>query len=914
MVNKFLSLLRSLIFAVIASLLMMVGLAEVTFAMPSQPQSVTHQLQVITGTKTAMPTNSVLAGEVITYTIVFSSDTTFTQVITDAVPEYTTYQPDSVGCTPIISFSLCTIQLDNRTLQWQPTKISSVPVTLTFAVKVDDPITSGLTIVNQIKLDDTMLQQVNTVTSQPALQVTIQTDKRQAAIDEQIQYTYTITNIGNELLTDLSLTDTRFNRISLPLTSLIAGQMVSTTVTYTMQLSDYPGPVINSVQGQAVSAVSGSNINSNIDNVAVTIDNSPSIAVFVAATPTLAYVGETITYHYFVTNTGNITLTDVIVTDDRFGSIEVASMIDPQEVVTQTATYIAQSTDLPVIPNQVTASCEGLLGKITSAQSGARVEITGTAIISMAIVPSQATVHVNDLLIYTYFITNMGQMTVTDVTLVGTQGQIISLPTTILAPQASLVASEPYTVRETDLPGPLIKHVTSTAKSVVGSTKASALSTMSIASNPEIRLSVTADPTTASLHTKIRYSYVITNIGDVTLPDVTVTDSRFGTIPLPDKLLFPGDSLTGQATHQVNIADFSSPMLNLVTATATTAAGLFTDYATVTVTLQANPALTLTISISISPDKTNTFVGDTVQYQYHIRNIGDIPLTRLSLTDSRLGEITVPLDWDRLRPQESVKTTKNYTIQPADAGLLTNVATTTGLFLEQTYITTGQTSLKVSTKSYLPVIMKNVITPLPELQLEVFVEPTEAFLYETVYFTYIVTNTGNVPIHYLSLEDEWGEVGLEKITLEPDEFIEKIQLYQIERDDLFELVNEVTVTGIYEDKDIRLRANNMPNQVPPTPVPGTVIELIKSEVVWVTIPTTELYVESEDTGDIFITFTKIPEGWVYSCSIKNDQTMPCVNFHPSNYFIEVEMQCGHFSREKTFFERDESTPYLLFCR
>ncbi|MDM8518513.1 hypothetical protein QUF64_00595 [Anaerolineales bacterium HSG6] len=906
MTTKHIALLRPLIIAIIASLLMIIGLAELTFAMPSQPQHDATQLQIITGTKTAMPTNDVLAGEVITYTIVFSSNTTISNlVITDAVPEFTTYQPDSVGCTPIISFSLCIIQLDNRTLQWQPKEISSIPVTLTFAVKVDDPITSGLTITNLIKIKDTTLQQINTVASQPALQVTIQTDKRQAAIDEQIQYTYIVTNIGNELLTDITLTDTRFDTVSLPTTTLIAGQVISTVVTYTMQVSDHPGSVINSIQGHAVSEMSGTNINSNIDNVGVAIDNRPSIAVLVIATPTLAYVGETITYHYFITNTGNITLVNVIVTDDRLGSVEVAS-IDPQEVVAQTETYVAQSADLPTtILNQVTARGEGLLGGSYSAESGAQVQITGTAVILMAVVPSQSTAEVNDPLTYTYYITNMGYITLTEITLSDIEGDVISLPTTILAPQASLVVSEPYTVQATDLSNSLTKNVTATATSIVGSTTISAQATVFVVAHSEIRLSVIADPTTASFNDKIQYSYTITNAGEVTLGELIITDSRLGQIALPDKELVPGDSMTGRTDYQVGLTDFPSPMLNHVTATATTEASLLTDYATVTVTLQSNPEL----GLIVVPNKDKANVGDTIDYYYEISNKGDVPLADLSLTDNRLGTITLPLE--TLSPQKSVSVTRNYTTQSADVGMLTNVATTTGLFLEKPSVVTEKVSLKVISVRYIPVIMKNVVSPQPELLLEVWPDKDEASLYETVSFTYMLTNIGNVPIHNLALEDGLGNVDIEKTILEPGDFIETDTQYQIWKDDLFELVNEVTATAIYKERRERLHLDT--RQLPPTNTPKTVIRLTEEVEVSVKIPTAELYIQSIKTGDMFLTLTKIPEGWVYSCLIKNNQTEYCVDLHPGNYRIETETTCGRLSEERTFFERDDTNPFEISC-
>lgn len=97
------------------------------------------------------------------------------------------------------------------------------------------------------------------------LTITKTQDKTSASPHEVITYTYTITNTSDVTINNLVLNDSKLGEISLTSTTLEPGQSLTVTATYTVTISDLPGPITNTatVQGEdpdanTVSATSSS--------------------------------------------------------------------------------------------------------------------------------------------------------------------------------------------------------------------------------------------------------------------------------------------------------------------------------------------------------------------------------------------------------------------------------------------------------------------------------------------------------------------------------------------------------------------------------------------------------------------------------------------------------------------------------
>ena len=155
------------------------------------------------------------------------------------------------------------------------------------------------------------------------------------AAGQTITYTYAVTNSGPLPLTNVTVADaqtppagtltsgpTCVNLTNPPgacsgstVPTLAAGQVAHFTATYTVSQADMnQGSVADSATASG-NAPSGTQVSATA-TASVTAAASPSISIVKAAFPNvLTRSGETITYTFLVTNTGNVTLNNVNVTD-----------------------------------------------------------------------------------------------------------------------------------------------------------------------------------------------------------------------------------------------------------------------------------------------------------------------------------------------------------------------------------------------------------------------------------------------------------------------------------------------------------------------------------------------------------------------------------------------------------------------
>ncbi len=166
-------------------------------------------------------------------------------------------------------------------------------------------------------------------------------------LGQQITYTYTIENTGNQDFTEtISVQDDRL-QVTCPEggTGLVIGETLVCTGTYTVTVDDLrAGEIMNTAV-----ALAGT-VQSDPVSLSITVDPQPSLALEKTASPT-AYetTGETITYSFIATNTGNVPLTELVIVDAKVTDIVCPELINgeiaPGESVTCTGTYIVALTD-----------------------------------------------------------------------------------------------------------------------------------------------------------------------------------------------------------------------------------------------------------------------------------------------------------------------------------------------------------------------------------------------------------------------------------------------------------------------------------------------------------------------------------------------------------------------------------------
>ncbi len=238
---------------------------------------------------------------------------------------------------------------------------------------------------------------------------------------DEIEYTITVENTGTEALVDVSVDDTLLGDITDEFDpDLSLGLAVGATATATVTYTPAPGvnPVINTVTATGTGAVSDTD-DSDTDSCETEV-NPPGPAIqIVKDGPALVHRGDTITYQFEVTNTGDVELFDVELTDPRCdaGTIDPGDDVDASLAVDEvwhfTCTHLVTQDDPDPIPNTAAVrgdTEEGEGGDEVTDQDDHEVDIIEPAI-SIVKTVSDDTVPAGTIVTYTYVVTNTGDTT-----------------------------------------------------------------------------------------------------------------------------------------------------------------------------------------------------------------------------------------------------------------------------------------------------------------------------------------------------------------------------------------------------------------------------------------------------------------------------------------------------------------------
>ncbi|MEA3238988.1 MAG: hypothetical protein U9Q94_04305 [Candidatus Bipolaricaulota bacterium] len=304
-------------------------------------------------------------------------------------------------------------------------------------------------------------------------------DRESTMLGETVHYTYTVTNTGEATLSDVRATDDKLGDITLSKTTLSPGESATATASAVVQESDLPGPLTNTVTVQGMSEegalVTSSDeasvqLSSALSSIEVVLEAQDSHGFPISPFDTLS-VGEEITYVYTITNTGESILDNLALSDERLGSIPLShTKLAPWGSLTGSFTVTITEEDLPgAFSDTVTASATDPYGKTVSASDTLILYgLSTSGDLELAKTCDTSVAAVGDVITYTYTIMNVGQTTITDLVLTDDHLGEITLPTTVIAPEETIVAYAEYTVSEDDLPGPLTNTATITGQGLAG--------------------------------------------------------------------------------------------------------------------------------------------------------------------------------------------------------------------------------------------------------------------------------------------------------------------------------------------------------------------------------------------------------------------------------------------------------------
>jgi uncharacterized repeat protein (TIGR01451 family) len=528
-----------------------------------------------------------------------------------------------------------------------------------------------------------------------------------------VTYSYKVTNIGNVALTPVTVTDpmTGLSAITCPQTSLAAGAGETCTATYTTTQADVDvGALTNTGTATGTPPV-GANVSatSSVDIPAV---QSPKIGIVKSASISgFSAAGIPVTYSYQVTNTGNVTLNPVAVTDPMKGLSPVtctSTSLAPTVSETCTASYTTTQADVAAgsIKNTGTATGTSPSGTTVTATSSVTVpakQAPAIGIVKTASIKSYSAP--GTLVTYYYKVTNTGNVTLTSVTVTDPMSGLskVSCPGTSLAPAVSETCTATYTTTQADVDRGSIKNTGTVSGTSPSGTKVTASSTAIVPAiqTPKITLVKSASISSFSAPgTKVTYSYKVTDTGNVTLGLVTVVDPMFwlSRISCPGTTLSPGASETCTATYTTTQADVDRGSIKNIGAVFAVSRSwrLVAAYSTVIVPAIQTPKIAMVKSASIS---SFSVPGTKVTYSYKVTDTGNVTLTSVTVTDPMSGLSKISCPATKLSPGATETCTATYTTTQTDVkrGSISNTGTATG---------TSQSGTKVSASSTVIVPVK----------------------------------------------------------------------------------------------------------------------------------------------------------------------------------------------------------------
>ncbi|MCA1006814.1 DUF11 domain-containing protein [Rhodococcus hoagii] len=555
-------------------------------------------------------------------------------------------------------------------------------------------------------------------------------------VDQEISYSFLIKNTGDVTLTDVHPNETNFSgsgdmsAFDCPAgaASLAPGASVTCTAKYTLTQADIDAGKLENTATATGTPPSGGPVTSNPSDKTLSGEPKPAISLEKTASPADPdefQVGKTVTYTFTMTNTGNVTLTNVVPNEVSFtGDKSKLSAFDcpdkskplaPNASVKCTATYTLTQADVDRGKLDNVATATGTPpsgGPVTSEEDDAK--LTGNQKPNLEIVKTASPNGVSDFKVgqkvtYTFDITNTGNQTLTNVKVVEGaftgSGELsdVSCPdgAKSMAPGAKVQCTATYELTQADINAGKLDNAATATGTPPGTDEPieSPQDEENLAGDPKsaLKLEKTAEPReNVKVNDTVTYKFTITNTGDQTLKDVGVKENEFsgkGTlsaITCPDdaKKLDPGKSVTCEATYTFTVDDMNvGTVENTATATGTPPSGtpIESDPSNVDVTGKQAPQLEVVKSASLT-SLDGFKAGAKVKYSFAVTNTGNVTMANVTIKEGdfsgtgTITEMTCPDEAKSLAPNEQVTCTALYELTQADvdAGKVDNTATATG--------------------------------------------------------------------------------------------------------------------------------------------------------------------------------------------------------------------------------------------
>jgi uncharacterized repeat protein (TIGR01451 family) len=642
---------------------------------------------------------------------------------------------------------------------------------------------------------------------------------------DQINYQFTVSNIGSVPLFDVIVTDPLVNVIGGPIDILDVGESDNNTFSaiYTLTQADLDAGFFTNV-ATAIGIFDNEEYTDEDNDIQNFIQN-PEIELLKSGTwndansDGFAQAGETITYEFTVENTGNVTVTNLVINDATIGVSNLTvnpSTLAPGQTGTATATYVVTQADVDAggVYNLAIATGQDPDGEDVEDESEDPNPLTppnpDCPDCTYTVLPQNPMIQIvktsttnpntysaeGDILTYNLTVTNTGNVTLTNVDVSDPVATVSGSPIASLAPGQSQVLTATYEVTQADVDNGLFINVATATGNYTDPDGEPQTVTddddETVFANQQafiqiVKTSTTVPNTYSNVGDVLTYNLAVTNTGTVTLTNVVVSDPVAVVTGSPIAELAPGQTVVLTASYTVSQADIDAGFFtNVATATGEYEdvngnTQTVTDEDDETITATQNPEIELLKSGTWNDANSDGFAqaGETITYEFTVENTGNVTVTNLVINDATIGVSNLTVNPSTLAPGQTGTAIATYVVTQADvdAGGVYNLAIATGQDPDGEDVedeSEDPNPLDPNDPNYDPECPDCTYTDLPQNpEIELLKSGTwndlnsdgYAQAGETITYVFTVENTGNVTVTNLVIND--ATIGVNNLVVNP---------------------------------------------------------------------------------------------------------------------------------------------------
>jgi uncharacterized repeat protein (TIGR01451 family) len=517
------------------------------------------------------------------------------------------------------------------------------------------------------------------ITTAPAIAVTLACPATPVATGGLITYSGTVRNSGNVTLDNVTVVSSQaVPSTVLTVPSLAPGASANFTASFT-------APADACSVSSTVTASGGDNCTENVVNnsasATCTLVTTPRIAVTQNCPANPPSLGGVLTYSGTVSNAGNITLTNVVVTDDQTGanSVFTVATLAPGASSSFSGSYTVPASGCAVTSTLTANANNKCTGALVTANATATCPVQGAPNIAVTLACPATPTPLGGLLTFSGTVRNAGTVTITNVVVVRdapAPNNTTVFSAASLAPGASANFTGSYTVPGSEACS-ITTSVSASANDQCAGSGVIARATIScpLVTTPGIVVTQNCPVNPASPGGFLTYSGTVSNAGNITLTNIVVLNNQpaANTVVFTQATLASGESTNFTASYTVP-SSYVCSVTAVVTATANDicSGNAVTNSTTATCPLTMAPRIAVTLNCPEVPATS----GGLITYNGTVSNPGNVTLNNVTVVDSQSASSTV-LTVPNLAPGASANFTASFAA-PANACSVSSTVTASG--------------------------------------------------------------------------------------------------------------------------------------------------------------------------------------------------------------------------------------------